>query len=521
MKWVIYCFILIFLVAGCAAKSKIVENTAAQTGIVSPQPETKPEQEKKRIDKKEIFSQAEQLLQEAQTLATKNEFEPAKNRAEQGIKLLLEVEKEKLSPKEVQRFDDLLRALLECWRCSHEAIFTPSYTQIQPSAELGWELMPEVEQAIRTYLGPRRVELTNAVWRAGLYINRVKKIIKEEGVPEDLAYLPIIESAYSPFAVSPAGAVGAWQFIEPTARKYGLTVNRWVDERRDIEKSTRAACRYLKDLKQLLGSWQLALAAYNCGEARVGQALNNISQEEFKYSDLPLPYETRNYVPAFFAVLAIIKYPDIFGLQLLYSQEPQITELELKQPTDLEKFATLLDIEYQEIKLLNPELQGKYTPLEGSYYLKVPQTRFAEVSEKLNKFAPEQIYLSDQQVNEIKTERNRVAYKVRNGDTLGKIAHKFGVTISDIKKSNPKVARRKYLRAGEILIIYSRSTSYSRSAGSASDKDFHYTVKKGDTLSGIAQKFDVSLSDIKSWNPHLKDGKSIYPGIRLVIKSTK
>lgn len=458
MRWVVFGSLLVLVVTGCAAKSKIAESSAAQAQIESPKPEIEQKQEKKNPDKKELFLQAEQLLNEAKELAKAREFEPSKRLAEKGIKLILEIDREKLSSKETQIFDDLLHALLECWRSSHEAIFLPSYMHIQPSAELEWELTPEVEQAIKMFLGPRREWLSMAIWRSGLYINRVREILREEGVPEDLVYLPIIESAYSPFAISPAGAVGPWQFIESTAKRYGLIINRWIDERRDIEKSTRAACRYLKDLKQAFGSWQLALAAYNCGEGRVGEALKRISLEEFKYSDLPLPYETRNYVPAFFAVLAIVKYPDIFGFQPLYSDELKLAEIELERTVDVERLSSLLGLEYQELKLLNPELLGKYTPMEGKYKLKVPQTRYAEISEKLEKLAPEQIYLTEQQISEIKTELKKIVYKVKKGDTLSKIAQKYRVSVADLKKWNPKVARKKYISSGDTLVIYVRSS---------------------------------------------------------------
>jgi len=174
-------------------------------------------------------------------------------------------------------------------------------------------------------------------------------------------------------------------------------------------------------------------------------------------------------------------------------------------------------MDYQEIKLYNPELLGKYTLLDGPYTLRIPKERYDEIKEKLDSLAPEAIYLSDKKIDEIKRGRRRIVYTVRRGDSLYKIARKFGVTVSALRKWNPKTTRKKYLQPGDRLYMYV-SSKYARSSGGSRSRGFYYTVKKGDTLYDIARKYRVSASEIKKWNPKLKKSKYIYPGMKLLIK---
>ncbi|HDH96575.1 MAG TPA: LysM peptidoglycan-binding domain-containing protein, partial [Proteobacteria bacterium] len=165
----------------------------------------------------------------------------------------------------------------------------------------------------------------------------------------------------------------------------------------------------------------------------------------------------------------------------------------------------------------NPELLGKYTSLDGPYALRIPKDRYEEVKAKFDSLAPEAIYLSDKKIDEIKRGRRRIVYRVRRGDSLYSIARKFGVTVSALKKWNPKTARKKYLHPGDRLVLYVPSKYAGRSYSSRS-RGFYYTVKKGDSLYSIARKYRVTVSQLKSWNPKLKKSRYIYPGMKLLIK---
>jgi len=218
--------------------------------------------------------------------------------------------------------------------------------------------------------------------RSGRYLPMMRRIFKERGLPPDLVYLALIESGFNPFARSPAAAVGPWQFIEGTARRYGLKVNDWVDERRDPEKATRAAAAYLKDLFQQFGCWYLAAAGYNAGEHRVEGALNRTDEDTFwalAQKGL-LPRETCHYVPQFIAAALIARNPLKYGFEGVAYERPVNYEL-VRVPggTDLRWFARVLDIECRDLRELNPELKRDQAPREAQgYLLKVPKSKKGE-----------------------------------------------------------------------------------------------------------------------------------------------
>ncbi len=218
--------------------------------------------------------------------------------------------------------------------------------------------------------------------RSGRYVPMMRRILQEQGLPQDLVWLALVESGFSPWARSPAEAVGPWQFIEGTARRYGLKVNKWVDERRDPEKSTRAAARYLKDLYRQFGCWYLAAAGYNAGEHRVEGAVGRNGEPNFwalAQKGL-LPRETCNYVPQFIAAALIARNPGKYGFTEVAYQRPWAFE-RVKVPggTDLRWFAQSLDLDYEALKELNPELKLRQAPGDvAEYILKVPVQKKGE-----------------------------------------------------------------------------------------------------------------------------------------------
>ncbi|MBW1991436.1 MAG: lytic transglycosylase domain-containing protein [Deltaproteobacteria bacterium] len=224
----------------------------------------------------------------------------------------------------------------------------------------------ERKEVIRRYLA-----------RSTRYLPMIRAIFQEHGLPQDLAYLAMIESGFNPHAYSRAHACGMWQFIRSTGRRYGLMINRYVDERRDPEKSTRAAARYLLDLYKQFGSWYLAAASYNCGEHRVQREIDNSNHKNFweLSAHRCLPQETKNYVPQMIAATLIAKNPERFGFKNIpYLPPLQYDKVRVTETTSLAAAAAACNVPLEEIRLLNPELRLGITPPQAGYYtLRIPK----------------------------------------------------------------------------------------------------------------------------------------------------
>ncbi|MDD3581698.1 MAG: lytic transglycosylase domain-containing protein [Desulfobacca sp.] len=246
---------------------------------------------------------------------------------------------------------------------------------------------------LRHFTGRQKGVFQIYLARSGRYLPMMQRIFKDQGLPSDLAYLALIESGFSPWAVSVAQAVGPWQFIRETAARYGLKVNAWVDERRDPEKATRAAARYLKDLYRQFGSWYLAAAAYNAGEGRVQGAINRHDTEDFwqMAQERLLPQETCNYVPQLIAAVLISKSPQKYGLEPINYQLPlSYTTMRVPAGTDLKWVAEVLEISFAGLKELNPELSHNQAPRDQTVYvLKIPvgkRQKINHLADILSKF---------------------------------------------------------------------------------------------------------------------------------------
>jgi peptidoglycan lytic transglycosylase D len=210
--------------------------------------------------------------------------------------------------------------------------------------------------------------------RSGRYLDMIRQIFRERGLPEELAYTAMIESGFSPRAVSRVGAKGLWQFMEATARRYGLVVNRWVDERFDPVKSTVAAAKYLGDLYGMFGHWFLAQAAYNAGEARVERAITRAKTSDFwaLTQTRHLPNETKRFVPQILAAAVITRAPARYGFEVTLEAPLAYDEVTVKRVLDFETIAGLAEVPVDEVRELNPALRGGVTPPFGSYVLRLP-----------------------------------------------------------------------------------------------------------------------------------------------------
>jgi len=243
-------------------------------------------------------------------------------------------------------------------------------------AQIPVVLNQPVKACLRYFSTTGKANFQASLARSGRYLPMMRRTFQEHRLPPELVYLALIESGFNPWARSPAEAVGPWQFIEGTGRRYGLQVNGQVDERRDPEKSTRAAARYLKDLYRQFGCWYLAAAGYNAGENRVEGAVRRTASQDFwtLAQQGQLPKETCNYVPQFIAAALIALNPERYGFTKITYLKPLAYEgVKLPGNTDLRRFAAGLQISVEEVRELNPELKGWVTPAsQGEYILKVP-----------------------------------------------------------------------------------------------------------------------------------------------------
>ena len=374
---------------------------------------------------------------------------------------------------------------------------------------------PDVDKWVR-YFTDRGYEYMKAyLERSSRYLPLMKSILKENGLPVNLVYVALIESGFSPKALSRSNAVGYWQFIYGTGKRYGLRIDGYVDERRDPVLSTRAAVNYFTDLYSLFGSWHLALAAYNSGEYRVNRAVLKHYDRNFWVlsSKKALPRETRNYVPKLIAAIHISKNPEKYGFYNLSYQAPINYELlKVKKSISLVKLAKQLEIPVEEIKALNPMYKGEYVPIyEEETTLRIPvgQLALAQASLKNSQMAvPKHSY------------HYHYWYKVRRGDSLYRIARRHKTTVNKIRRKN-RLGRSSFLRIGQKLKIptkrlrASKKSSKKRSIASSNTK-FH-TVQKGQSLSSISKLYGLKLSQLKELN-NMQGNPLIHPGQKIRIK---
>jgi membrane-bound lytic murein transglycosylase D len=391
------------------------------------------------------------------------------------------------------------------------------------------------------------------------YRGIIEEIMVDHGLPKELYYVGLIESGYNLRAKSHANAVGPWQFIKATAKRYGLTVKYGVDERKSIHKSTKAAALFFQDLYNIFGSWELALSAYNAGEYGVIRRIRKANTRDYyKLSAAKkLPKETRNYVPKVLAAIKIMENPDFYNINVprnvgdLYANTKSIT---VKNAVSLNKIAKRKGVSVKTLRRLNPDLTINTTPYirrEG-YELRVPNGNYAFVeSMKPAKTRSRKV------ANNAPNTKNK-KYRVRKGDNLSQISRRFNVNLTQLRKAN-RLSRKGFIRVGQVLTIPQNSTdadpqylaykvrrgdnlySIARTHHTSVSKIMKlnslrertiyagqklrlpyiektfYTVRPGDYLGKIASKFGLSIREIKKLNS-LRRTTRIYPGQRLVVK---
>jgi len=354
----------------------------------------------------------------------------------------------------------------------------------------------QFEELRASYMTSGGRKWLNAVMERALpYLAYVEEKIEEYGLPKELVYLPVIESEYSPYAVSRSGATGIWQFMRNSISGYGITISDWKDERKDFMKSTDAALQKLRDNYKVLGDWLLAIAAYNAGLGAVSRAVKSSTGESIDfwhlYDSKKLAREPLSYVPKFLAVASILRYPELHGLTDGWGEPRDWEALETNRQVDLQVLSERTGIPLEVLKQGNAELRYHVTPPTSTHMVKVP----AESAEAAR------TVLSDTSTPLFKYD----IYKVKSGDTLGVIAQRYHTPLDIIMQANPGIKADK-IRIGQTLIIphLGNETSASAAAGKADDagREFSasYTIKKGDTLWEISLKFNVQPDELARQN---------------------
>jgi membrane-bound lytic murein transglycosylase D len=317
----------------------------------------------------------------------------------------------------------------------------------EPPLGISFDSNQTAERAIERslFLFSDRLKERFHLWleRSARYMDVMKEVLREKNMPEDLVFLPIVESGFNPHAYSPARAAGPWQFIEATAKRYGLIVDWWRDERKDPVKSTEAAASYLKDLYRMFGAWNLALAAYNAGEGRIMRALKNSGSTDYwaLLDTKQIRDETKSYVSHYIAASMIAQTPEDFGFTGLAYQEPmEYDEVTVYQPLDLEVIAQCANTSVKEIRDLNPELRRWSTPPNVSAYtVRIPKGSGDVFSENLSEIPRNDRFSIE-------------TYKVKKGDTIKKVAQKESIPVSAILALN-NMGGIERVKAGDVLFM--------------------------------------------------------------------
>ncbi|MCX5723488.1 MAG: transglycosylase SLT domain-containing protein [Nitrospirae bacterium] len=292
------------------------------------------------------------------------------------------------------------------------------------------------------------------LFRLSRYRPLVDKIFSEFHLPSDLVYLSLVESGFNPYAYSRAKATGPWQFMQATAKAYGLRVDNYVDERRDPIKSTVAAARYLRDLYDLFGAWPLAMAAYNAGEGKVMRALHTAQAESFSEISQTrlIRRETKEYVPRFMAATIIARNPGRYGFTQEAAEPHQFDEAIITRTVHFRAISNVTGIPYEELRLLNPELRRDATPPGNeTYHLKVPVGMKAKVEELQDRIPAYAFPRIPEKTQLVAARPSSRWYRIRAGDTLVKVSKRFRVPVKTLKTKNNLSSPT--LRPGEFLVI--------------------------------------------------------------------
>jgi len=406
-----------------------------------------------------------------------------------------------------------------------DSVYIQRLSQLQNT--IGLPFNETVRRCIELYVDRRREVVENMLGLESYYFPMIEEKLSKYGLPSELKYLTVVESALNPVALSKAGASGLWQFIFSTGRLYGLQMNNLFDERRDPVKSTDAACRYLKNLYDTFGDWNLAIAAYNCGEGNVNKAIRRARGDTDYWAIYPyLPKETRTYLPLFIAANYVMNYYAEHQLFPAGNFLPGSTDtVTVNQLIHFDQIADILHIDKETLRALNPQYKRDIVP--GNYQpqtLTLPSeqvTEFAEKENEIARYRADELFANGTNIKQALNSRERIIHRVTRGETVITIANRYGVSSKSIRSWNGLRSNRVY--AGKRLILYvddggyrlgntkihtakqssskqNKTKSVSQNVNSKSAMS-HYKVKSGDSFYSIAQRFPgYSHTDLMKLN---------------------
>jgi membrane-bound lytic murein transglycosylase D len=455
-----------------------------------------------------VLDDALELCQVSQDFWQKGELENALDALDQAYAMILHVDSTD-QPKLIQQKEDLRflisKRILEIY-ASRNIVVNGNHNAIP------LVMNSHIQKEINLFTRGERNFFRSSYKRSGRYRPMIVAALREAGLPEELSWLPLIESGFKVNALSRSRALGPWQFIPSTGYKFGLKRDKFIDERMDPAKSTRAAIAYLKELHGIFGDWSTVLAAYNCGEGRV---LRVIRSQNLNYLDNfwdlyeRLPRETARYVPRFLATLHILKNPEKYGIDDIIVDPPLESErVTISKQIHLRDVARTIGVSEAKLKELNPELRYKIIPGDG-YPLRLPLGHSNILLANLDKIPVTQ-----------PPQRAFVYHRVRRGETLSVIARKYRTSIGSLMRAN-KLRRSNYIVAGKLLKIPQRGYVYKKPkpVRPQNGKAVNHIVRKGDSLWIIAKQYGTTTKSIQELN-HLAS-TNLFKGQTLTIFPAK
>ena len=393
------------------------------------------------------------------------------------------------------------------------------------------EYNPELERLIRYYLKTRSKYYPKMMARSLYYFPMFESNLDAYDIPLEIKYLAVVESGLNPKAKSRVGATGMWQFMYQTGKQFDLNISSYLDERQDPVKSSEAACKYLEILYKTFNDWDLALAAYNSGPGNVSKAIRRSGGSRNYWNIRPfLPRETAGYLPAFYANMYIFEYakehkivPSIPKTHFFATDTIQV-----RSTLTFDQLNETLNVSNEMLEFLNPEYKLGIIPyVKGKKYaVRLPIEKaglFVDNEKEIYALAAKKESQREKPLPQYFEMNQRIRYKVKSGDYLGKIADKYGVRVSDIKKWNG--LRTSNISIGQRLVIYPKKLNYTVSKPNKTvikkvpvkGEKMEYIVQKGDSLWSISKKYDkISIQQIKEWNG-ISDANNIVPGKKIIL----
>jgi len=499
------------LAEGALEKAEEAGNAA---DAVSDEPEADSEIQKS-------LNEAAGLCDKSQQFWQKEEEENALNALDQAYSLILAINTEDgselMEQKEKLRFT-ISKRILEIY-ASRSTGVNGKHNAIP--RVMNEYVRAEIELLLRKGRNGEDCFFIRAYKRSGKYRPYIVAEFEKAGLPAELSWLPLIESGFNIYAFSNARALGMWQFIQSTGAKFGLKHSKFIDERLDPEKSTKAAIGYLKELHQIFGDWTTVLAAYNCGEGRV---LQEIRQQNVNYLDnfwdlyRRLPQETASFVPRFLATLHIIADPKKYGIDSITPYEPPTYEtVNISKQIHLKDVAEAVGSTQAELRELNPELRHNIVPGDGEYVLRIPPNKTEALLAGLDSI-PEASSLSEKSEassssderkasSDKKSPSPRIAYRyhrIKRGETLSGIARRYHISVKTVMANNR--VKKRHISAGNILKIPAGTISEVRADKpyTKKEKERHriakHVVRKGESIWNIARRYGTTATEILGLN---------------------